>query len=513
MRTKNSIINSLVGILSYIILSLGPFVLSPFIASLGKGILGLQKTFMDTAALLGVVELGISFGIIYKLYKPIADNDKEKIAILLNFYKKAFLIISFIVLLLGIIIACMMPRIVPAHDVNVFSDSWFSGMFMLYVANILATYLFGHKRAMLVADQKNYLVNICRTSFQVLMYILQVISVCVFKSFELYVVSRLICTLLDSILIDVIYKKIYKDINLKTKSKLDKEEKTDLFKNLGALFYHKIGYQSLVSFSTLIITNKLGDAITGIYYPYTLITNGLMSITDQIFNRAMLASFGNLLVRAKKGEVYNIYKKIFFLNYIIYSFFSVSFFCLIWPFIRVWMGEKFLFPMSTILLLTINLYMWGMRQSITMVKNSAGLYRPDRYFSLFESALNMCMALLLVNKFGLNGVIMANILSSLFVPFWTQPYVVYKNVFNRSPAPYYKRYIAYTVITIVSGLITYYMCELCIATGLIAIIVKAFICLVIPNSINILVFYKTEEFQYLLGVLKNMFVHFKTKES
>lgn len=513
MRTKNSIINSLVGIVSYIILSLGPVVLSPFIASLGKEILGLQKTFMDTTALLGVVELGISFGIIYKLYKPIADNDKEKIAILLNFYKKAFLIVSMIVLFLGIIIAGIMPKIVPDHDTDTFSNAWFSGIFMLYVANMLATYLFGHKRAMLVADQKNYLVNICRTSFQVLMYILQVISICLYRSFELYVVSRLICTLLDSIFIDVMYKKIYTDIDLKTKSKLDKKEKIDLFKNLGALFYHRIGYQSLVSCSTLIITNKLGEAITGIYYPYTLITNGLMSMTDQIFNRAILASFGNLLVKAKKGEVYSVYKKIFFLNYIIYSFFSVSFFCLICPFIKVWMGEKFLFPMSTILILTINFYMWGMRQSITMVKNSAGLYRPDRYFALFESVLNIFMALLLVDKFGLNGVIMANILSSLFVPFWTQPYVVYKNVFNRSAMSYYKKYIAYSVITVVSGLITYYVCSLCNVTGLMAIIIRAFICLVVPNSINILVFYKTEEFQYLLNVLKNIFRQLKNEEN
>ncbi len=511
MRTKNSIINSFVGIISYIILSLGPFILSPVIASLGKEILGIQKTFMDTAALLSIVELGISFGIIYKLYKPIAENDNEKIAILLNFYKNAFKIIASIVFILGLLTSIIIPILVPDHDSNIFSDAWLSTMFLLYVADTLATYLFGHKRAMLIADQKNYLVNICRTSCLILMFILQFLSISLFKSFELYVISKLTCTLLDSIFINFIYKKLYKDINLKTKNKLPKQEKTELFKNIGALFYHKIGYQSLVSGSTLVMTSKLGEAVTGIYYPYTLITNGLMSITDQVF-RAILTSFGNLLVKATKGEVYNVYKKIFFLNHIIYSFFSVSLFCLIVPFINVWMGDKFLFPMSTIILITINFYMLGMRQSITMVKNSAGLYRPDRYFALFEAFLNIVLALLLSNRFGINGVICANIFSSLCIPFWTQPYVVYKNVFNRSAMSYYRKYISYSVITVISALITYYLCSLCHSCGFIKIAVNALICLIVPNTINILIFYKTAEFKYLFGILKNMFNQFRFRK-
>ena len=164
MRTKNSIINSLVGLASYVILLIGPLALSPVVASLGSEILGIQKTFMDTVALLNIVELGISFGVIYKLYKPIAENDIEKIAILLNFYKNTFKIIALILTSLGLLTAVIMPQLVPEHDASKFSDNWLVWMFLLYLADTLATYLFGHKRAMLIADQRNYLVSICRTS-------------------------------------------------------------------------------------------------------------------------------------------------------------------------------------------------------------------------------------------------------------------------------------------------------------------------------------------------------------
>lgn len=511
MRTKNSIINTLVGLASYMILLLGPVVLSPVVASLGSEVLGIQKTFMDTVALLNIVELGISFGVIYKLYKPIAENDVEKIAILLNFYKNTFKVIASILVIFGFLTAIVIPWLVPEHDSNRFSNSWLSVMFIIYLADTLATYLFGHKRAMLIADQRNYLVSICRTSCQVFMYILQFVSIFYFKSFEMYSISKLLCTLLDSVFIHCIYKKRYKNIDLKIKKKLEKSERHDLFKNLGALFYHKIGYQSLASGTTLIITSNLGQSITGIYYPYTLITNGLMSITDQVFN-AILTSFGNLLVKATKGEVHNIYKKIFFLNHMIYSFFSVSLFCLIVPFIKLWMGETFLFPISTIILITVNFYTFGMRKSITMVKNSAGLYRPDRYFALIEAALNIGIAILLVNKMGINGVILANIISSICIPFWTQPYVVYKNVFNRSVISYYKKYITYATITLISCIITYYLCSLFSFSGFLKLIVNAFICVVVPNFINFFIFYKTEEFQYLFGIIKNIFRQFRMRK-
>ena len=316
---------------------------------------------------------------------------------------------------------------------------------------------------------------------------------------------------LISVFLQIELVRKYKNIDLKIKKRLEKSERSDLFKNLGALFYHKIGYQSLASGSTLIITSHLGESITGMYYPYTLITNGLMSITDQVFN-AILTSFGNLLVKATEGEVHKVYKKIFFLNHMIYSFFSVSLFCLIGPFIKLWMGKAFLFPMATIILITVNFYMFGMRKSITMVKNSAGLYRPDRYFALIETALNLGFALLFVDKLGLNGVIIANILSSFLVPFWTQPYVVYKNVFNRSVSSYYKKSAVYAVITLISGILTYYICSLFNFEGFLKLIINAFICLMVPNCINIFIFYKTDEFQYLFGIIKNIFEQFRMRK-
>lgn len=502
MRTKNSVINSAVSLFSYVLLFFGPFFVTPALAILGENIVGIQKTFADIVSLLSVVELGISFGIIYKLYKPIADENFKKVAVLLNFYKKAFKIVSCIIFILGLTTAFFIPLIVPAKYISgIVSDFWISSVFMLYVCDTIATYLFGHERAMLIADQKNYIVNICRTGCQLLMFILQIAVIYIFKSFSVYVIVKLSFTVLESLIIHFQYKRRYSYIDLRTKDKLSDWEKTDLFKNLGALFYHKVGYQSLTSFSTVIMTNKLGEAVTGIYYPYTVITSGLMRVTDQIFS-SILSSFGNLLAKATKVEVFNVYKKIYFLNHLIFSFFSVSLFCLLVPFISLWMGSSYILPTNTILLITLNLYVLGMRQSITMVKNSAGLYRPDRYFALLESFINIILAFFLVQRLGLNGILWANLISSILIPFWTQPYIVYTNVFNKSVFSYYKKYAIYFFITVISGFITFYCCSFFVYSGFIKVLINAIVCVIVPNAINIVIFYRSDEFKYLIKVMK-----------
>lgn len=507
MRTRNSIVNSSFALISYAILFLGPFFVSPFLESiLGGEYLGIQKTLVDTVALLSIVELGISYGIIYKLYEPIAKKDYEKVAILLNFYKNAFKAVAGVVFLLGLWLTFIIPKIFAKNQgPKSVSEVFLSFAFFLYLLDTLFTYLFGHKRAMLIADQKNYIVTLCRTVCQLLMFVFQVMVIYIFKSFIWYVVVKVLFTLIESLLINRQYKKLYSNIiNLKIKGKLAKSEKKDLFKNLNALFYHKIGYQSLISGSTIIMTNKLGKIVTGIYYPYTLITSGLISVITQVFN-SILSSFGNYLASNTKEKVYALYKKLYLLNHVVFSFFTVSFFCLVKPFVELWMGQDFIFPLKTIILITLNFYLLGMRQSVTMVKSSVGLYRPDRYFAIAETVINLSLSWILVGHYGLNGILMANLMSTILIPFWVQPYVVYVNVFERSVLNYYKKFVLYLFLTLGQVIISYFLCGIFRFNNIILqLAANAVCCLVVPNVINLLFFYHTDELQYLLKVLKGI---------
>lgn len=513
LRSRISFLNSICALISYVVLFLGPFIVSPCLKYfLGSEILGIQKTFQDTVALISIVELGISYGVIYKLYKPIAEKDSKKIAVLLKFYRSAFKFISVAVSFLGLIVAFIMPKIITGkYHSNILNDSFLSFVFLIYVLDSLLTYLFGHKRIMLIADQKNYIATICRTVCQVLMFIMQIIVLFVFKSFLIYSALRPLFTFLESILINYEFGKKYKDINLKTKEKLEKEEKSDLIKTLSALFYHRVGAQSIISGSTLILVHKLGEKLTGLYYPYIFITNGIISATNQVFN-AILSSFGNYMAKHSRDETYSLYKKIFFFNYLLFSLFSNAFFCVISPFMNVWMGKDSVFNTFTILLITLNFYFSGIRHSIFMVKASVGLYRPDRYLALLEAVINLVCSYVFSGYFGINGILFASLISTFLVPLWAHPYLVYKNVFRSSVKNYYKKFILYFLITVASGTVSFHICSFTAElSNVLQIVLNLLICTFITGAFNFILFRKTPELKYLFNIFRTILNKFKQR--
>ena len=98
MRTKNSIRNILVSFLSYLIILVGSFVTRKIFANiLGLKMVGIEGMFLNVVSALSIVELGLGLGIVYKLYKPIAQKDWEQVSVILCFLRRAYCIISLII--------------------------------------------------------------------------------------------------------------------------------------------------------------------------------------------------------------------------------------------------------------------------------------------------------------------------------------------------------------------------------------------------------------------------------
>ena len=103
MRTSNSIKNSLTSTISSVVTMLCGFIAQAiFIRILGAEYLGLNGLFTNILTILSFFELGIGNAIVFHLYKPIANNDTEKIKSLMLFYKKAYNIISILVFVFGL---------------------------------------------------------------------------------------------------------------------------------------------------------------------------------------------------------------------------------------------------------------------------------------------------------------------------------------------------------------------------------------------------------------------------
>lgn len=527
MRTKNSLMNTIAGCFSYAVIMLGSFVTRKFFTDiLGLRYAGIETNFPLIISALAIVEMGLGIGISYKLYKPIANKDWEQVSVILCFLRKLYVIIAAAVLGLGLVAVYFV--VTPMR--GDFSKLWLSEIFMLYVLDVVVSYLYSHKRSMIIADQKNHINNNIHTLAQVMMFVSQIAILRIFGSFELYVICRIISKLVENILISYMFDKKYPFINLKIKTKLPSIEKKDLFKNMKALFVHKITSFSTTVFSSLVIMYVLGLEISGIYGNHMMIVMALITVTNEVFN-GVIASFGNLLNTENRQKVYNNFNVLYFFNFLIYSFIICSFVSVITPFMGFWIGTESTLGIGTIISIAGYLYINGIRQSIGMAKVSAGIYDPDKYIVLFGAVITFVVSFVLLKPLGIAGVMIGNIIGVMAIPYWVQPYLVYDEVFRKSVKIYHFKFALYTLLTIVYSFLCYQVGTWAYKNHVIDNMVYSFsrvinmpfsklslisqiifnmlVCILIPNLLNVIVFCNTKEFKNLWRVAKSVLIKSK----
>ncbi len=536
MRTKNSLINALMGCLSYGIIMVGSFATRALFTSiLGLEMVGIEGTCVQAVNVLGVVELGVGIGIVYKLYRPIAQKDWEQVAVILKFLRNCYAVIGTVVAGLGLSLAYFI--VMPMKEK--FSELWLMGIFLLYVVDVVVSYFYSHKRAMFIADQKNYINNLIHIFAQILMFVFQIIVLKLLASFEAYLICKIFFRFAENFVISLRFDKKYNFINLRIKKTMSRIEKKDLFKNLKALLFHKVAAFGTTAVSSFIIVSVLRLRISGIYCNYMLIATALTTVTQQIFD-GVLASFGNLLNTESRKKVYGNFNVLYFINFLMYSFITTTFICLVTPFMGLWTGEGSAFGIWTAVAIAAYTYIYGMRQSIGMAKVSAGIYDEDKYLAIAGALVTFGAAWILAWPFGVSGVMIGNLIGILSIPYWVQPYLVYDIIFKKSVWSYHYKFVLYTVLTVgysyLSYIVCFWICNNTLVTSNLAgtilpaliklhlkeaifksnmiaqIIVNLLVCITIPNILNVMFFCKTEEFKGLLSVGKSFLKKFRKKQ-
>ena len=505
MRSKKVLINSIFGLAGYLLLMVSNFITrSVFIDQLGLSMAGIDTTFKNFLHVLSLAELGLSSGLTYKLYKPIEDKDNRAIKRVLNFYKKAYSTIAVIFMSGALVLSVVVNFFISDTDLH---PAYIALLFLLYAADTVASYLFANRKALIVADQNNYIVNRNDAFISLITLICQVALLYVTKSFLVYALVKIVCRLLGAALIGRKFTKLYPQIASDlSKEIIDGEERSSLLKNMGAMLCHRVGGVSVTATGSAIISAFLGTVMAGVYGNYTLITSTLLMLLTQVFH-GITASFGNILTVESDATVYRKFNQIYFFNYLIISFATVSVAVLIQPFMRFWIGtEQSMFDYGTVVLLLLYFYLFGMRRTVLMTKDSAGLYRPDRYFAIAEAVINIVLSVWLVQRLNsVDGIILANVLSILLIPFWTQPYLVYTKVLRQNPIRYYVRYAAYAVLTFAMTVLTLWLGSFVrVENTFLELVLKAILCLTVPNVLNLVVFCRTEEMRNMLAMVKRL---------
>jgi hypothetical protein len=160
------------------------------------------------------------------------------------------------------------------------------------------------------------------------------------------------------------------------------------------------------------------------------------------------------------------------------------------------MGERRLFHLSTVVLLVIYYYTWQCRVGVILFKDAAGLWKEDALKPYISSVVNVVVNILLVKLIGINGVFISTIICMVLINAPWETKVLFKNVFKRNIREYVLNQVIFLVTTIVSSFICYYISELVIFGGVLDILYRLVICLIIPNTILIVINHNRPEYNY-----------------
>lgn len=500
-RKKSSFKNMITAVSSNVLtIIVGLVAQAIFIKILGSEYLGLNGLFSNVISMLGIVELGMGSAIIYNMYKPIAENDHEKIKSLMHFYKKSYLIITLIISIIGIMIIPFIKYIVDIESVTVDVNVYL--VYILFLLETICSYILSYKRSMLYADQKEYITNIIHMGYTIIVNTMQLSFLYFTHDYYLYLIIKVIMRLVENIVISSYVNRRYSYLLDNNVTKLDSKTEKDIFQKIKALFFHKIGGFIVSGTDNIIISKYLGLVTVGLYSNYYMIINAVQTVINHII-QATRASVGNLLVTESKKKQFDIFNKIRFVNFWISCFSSICIFVIMDSFITIWIGYKFVLPTKVLLVLVINFFIVSSRSTYGAFKEAAGIFYEDRFVPIVESLLNIVLSIIFVKKFGLMGVFMGTVASGLVLWCYSYPKYVYKNLFGRSYYDYIKETIYYLIVFVLIAGFSYSLAILISFENVyLQFISNVLIALIVPNVIMLLLFSKDENFKYFINMLK-----------
>ena len=210
-RTNNAKKSILCGFIYKLLSILLPFASRTIIINfLGVEYTGLSRLFTSILSVLSLAELGIGSALIFSMYKPISEDDINKVNAFLYFYRKCYRIIGFIVFGIGIVLLPFIKYLISGDapdNINVYV------LFLIYLFQSISSYfLFAYKGSILTATQRNDIKSNISTIVLLLKEVVQLISIIIFRNYYFYALALPSFTILENVIINIFFKKLYPEI-------------------------------------------------------------------------------------------------------------------------------------------------------------------------------------------------------------------------------------------------------------------------------------------------------------
>jgi len=486
MRSKKALINAIFAIIMemFTVLS-GIIVPRLIIGQFGSEINGLLSSITQFLAYLKLLESGVGGVVKAALYKPLSDNDTDKISSVIKAAERFFRKIATVSIVYIAILAIIFPLLVTKSYTLGFTAS----LVIIIGIGSIAQYYFGITYQLLIsADQKRYIycgIQIVSTILNILIVLCTVKQGC---SIQVVKLVSAIVFVGRPLLLNIYVSKKYR-INKKAVS--DDMALAQRWNGVGfsvASFIHK-------KTDVFLITLMLSLSEVSVYSVYATIATGLDSVVSMTTN-SFQAAFGNMI--AKHEE--HVLNQNFRINNLIVHVLVFTLFPIALVLMNSYVGlyvsgvddANYIRPLFGIILI-IGEMIYCLRQPYQAVVTAAGHYKQTQRGAFCEAGLNIIVSVLLMFRLGIVGAAIGTLISMVYR---TLDYVIYlsKNIINFKISFFVYR-ILVSAVAAVLGMWVCYLLDLHLANTWAQWILNGCLSMIIILGINIVanfIFYRND---------------------
>lgn len=397
----NTISGLLLQIISVIISLLIPKIIITAYGSATNGLISSVSQFLGYIALL---QAGIGAVSRAALYEPLNNNDTAKISSIVSETARYFRILAIAFVVYDLVLAFVYPMYISRE----FEFSFTFSLILIIAISTFCEYYFGIANMIfLQAKQDIYIINLLQICTSILYGLVVFFAARVGLTVHL---MRLIVALvytLKPIALYFIVKNYYRIKNIKQSSNENRlKQKGDALGQHIAFYLH-----SNTDIALLSIFKSLSDV--SVYSYHNTISNGIQKVVS-----AVVSNFEPVMGQCFACDNKKLLKETFIISSRLSSVLSIVLFasasCIVPRFMDIYLKDAtYIRPqLAIIMLFSESLYCF--RMSEVMLVTAAGKFKQTNLASFGEAAINIILSLVLIVRFGMEGIILATVIGTAY---------------------------------------------------------------------------------------------------
>ncbi len=459
----------------------------------GSEINGLVSSISQFLNFFTIIEGGVIGVLLASLYLPISNKDEKKTGAVVGAAKQFLRKLSLLFVIYSILLGVVFPFI------NDSDFSWlyvFSLVLIISITTFFQYYFTIIPQLIVRADNKVYVYNIICLIFIAVNIVSTVICIWIVPEIHVVKLISAFAYLVQPIFLNLYIKRHY---SIKLEGIVDK----DVIKNRWSGFGSSVA--NLITTNTDVVLLTLFSSLktVSIYSIYYSVINSIKNLISSI-GMGYQSPIGQQIVKKNTKMLEDLFQHYEFVIYNVSGVVLSTCLCLIVPFVMLFTNgindANYYQPLFAILICVAQ-YVICVREPYIQLTFCAGMFKETQNIAFLEAIINIVISICLVFDFGLVGVAIGTIASSVFRFFATIMFLR-KNIIYRPISVSIKKFIVFFGVLIIDCLICWNIVPNVVTIfewvmyGAIIFLISTFTHLIVD-----VLFYR-EEFKYFISSIK-----------